>query len=207
MLIDKNAAWVKMLDEAEKTYKVDSALLQAVIMVECRGTGYDRNGRLLIQFEPHWFVKIHNRKNANKLSLKYVNGKYHVYDGKKLVLTNGVELQDEEWEAFNKALKYDAEAAYEATSYGMPQIMGFNHKAAGYSSAEEMFVKFRDGGEEEHIRAFLRFLANTGLMNLLKEMKIADFAYYYNGPAYKRFKYDKRILLFYNNIKAERGEL
>lgn len=206
MLIDKNAAWVKMLEEAEGTYKVDSALLQAVIMVECQGSGYDKNGRLLIQFEPHWFVKLHNRNSDRKLHLKYRRGKYHVYEDNKLILANGVELQDAEWDAFQKALEYDADAAYQSTSYGMPQIMGFNYKAAGYNSPEEMFIKFRDGGEDEHIRAFLRFLANTGLMNLLKEMKISDFAYYYNGPAYKRFQYDKRILLYYNAIKREKEE-
>jgi len=192
---------VPLLGDADKVYGVDINLLAAVIMVESAGSGYDLKGRLLIQFEPHWFVKIHNQRSQDKYTYKLEGNRMLVYHKDKLILSNGVENQDREWEAFNTALKYDEYAAYQSTSYGMPQIMGFNYRLCEYDSAKAMFEAFRDKGEKEHVQAFLRFLNNAGLMKLIRDKEIGQFCYRYNGPAYKQNNYDRKILFYYDLFK------
>jgi hypothetical protein len=154
-----------------KEFGYDVAAIKAVIDVESGGSGFDsRTGKIIIQFEPHIFKRY-----------------------TKVVIDNGVEHQAEEWKAFNQAWKIDPEATMLSTSFGLPQVMGFNHKTAGYKTVGEMVDAFKTG-EEEQVRGMLNFIkSNRKLNSAIKNKDWRTFAYYYNGPKYQINRYDVKL--------------
>jgi hypothetical protein len=135
----------------------------AVQAVEAAGSGFDQvTGLIKIQFEPYYF---------------------RTYTG--IRVANGVEKQAAEWQAFNEAAKINAHAAMMSTSWGLGQIMGFNHKAAGYDTVEKMVDAFKVS-EYNQMLGMLNFICNDA--RLVKAIHAKDwntFARIYNGPGYK----------------------
>ncbi len=167
---------------------VPVARIRAVLKVEAAGSGFDKKGRVLILFEPHVFWRCLPpglRGQAQQRGLAYPKWGTRKYpaDSYPLLL---------------KAIDLHPEAAFKACSYGLPQILGENHKAAGYASAQAMFEVFRDKGEDEHVAAMARFIRSNPQMHAaLKRGDMAAFASRYNGPGYRKNQYDTRL------IKAE----
>ena len=150
--------------------------IKAVVEVESGGRGFDdATGKILIQFEPVWF----KRKSPYTPS-----GKWSV---------NKVDVQAKEWEAFNNAFTHNPEAAMEATSIGLMQVMGFHFKLLGFASVGDMW-DFAKESEANQIRLGLRFIkSNPKMYKALKAGIWWQFAYYYNGEQYKKFKYHTRM--------------
>lgn len=172
--------------------------LKTVILVESTGSGF-QNNKLLIQFEPHVF---HRQLATKKIvsALKFLGGTlYRVIVANKTI-ENKVDIQSKEYEAFEKAISINEDAAYMATSFGMGQIMGFNYKLCGYKSAKEMALDF-EKGEYQQVEAMIQFIkANSKMFNALKASDWAGFAYYYNGVSYKKFSYDTKLADAYKKL-------
>lgn len=160
------------------------AAVKAVIQVEGSGTGYDdKTGKIKIQFEPHWFRKY------DELDGESVGGVWE---------QNKVETQPGEWVAFNNAFAGDPVAAMLATSWGIMQVMGFNHKAVGFDTVNEM-VDFAKASEYNQVLLGVRFIqGNRHLDRAIREHDWKVFAYYYNGPKYAAGKYDIKLHNAYN---------
>lgn len=154
-----------------KEFGIEYKALNAVFLVESSGSGFDRKtGKIKIQFEPYWFQK---------------------YTGKRIA--NGVENQPAEWLAYEAAFKINSNAALLSTSWGLGQVMGFNHKAAGFKDPASMVASFEES-EYNQLRGMLNFIkANPKMLLGLQNKDWATFARYYNGPKYKDFKYDTRM--------------
>lgn len=167
---------------------VGVARVRAVLKVEAAGSGYDKQGRVLILFEPHVFwrcLPARLRGAAQARGLAYPKWGTRRYPA-------------DSYPIFLKAFDFDPEAACKACSYGLPQILGENHEAAGYPTAQAMFEAFRDKGEDEHIAALGRFIRKNPQMHAaLKRGDMAGFASRYNGPGYRKNAYDTRL------VKAE----
>jgi hypothetical protein len=150
---------------------LEPALAKAVVIVEAGNSGFDaRTGKIKIQFEPHVFKR---------------------YTG--LTIENGVELQTAEWKAFEIASKIDHQSAMLSTSWGMGQIMGFNHLAAGYDSVQAMVSEFKLS-EFWQIRGMLTFIqAHKPMLLALKVKDWDGFARLYNGKNYKKYNYASRL--------------
>lgn len=155
------------------------AALKAVIMVEGSGKGFDSStGKILIQFEPHWYRKLDAEDGAS---------------GDGVWQENKVETQPGEWKAFNDAFSKDSDAAMGATSIGMMQVMGFHWKALGFASVGEMW-DYAKQSEANQVEIGVRFINKSAkLSKALKDKDWATFAYYYNGPKYKVNNYDVRL--------------
>lgn len=102
-----------------------------------------------------------------------------------------------EYKRFWEAAQLNAEAAFKATSWGMFQIMGFNHKLAGYDSAQAMVESFKQG-ESFQLDAFMTFISSVKhkgklLIQWLREKNWAMFAEGYNGAGYAANKYDTKL--------------
>lgn len=144
------------------------AQLKAFIEVESGGRGFDqKTGKILIQFEPVWF----------KRQAPYApSGAWSV---------NGVEVQSKEWPAFNDAFAKNPTAAMEATSIGLPQILGLHWKRLGYSSVGAMWDDFKRG-EYQQVLALVRFIkTDARLYAALKACDWHTVATIYNGDKYK----------------------
>lgn len=147
---------------------IELAMLQAFISVESGGRGFDlKTGRILIQFEPHWF----KRKSPYAPS-----GEWSV---------NKVDVQSREWEAFNDAFRKDPDAAMESTSIGLPQIMGFHWKRLGYDSVGAMWDDFKESTQNQ-IAALITFIeTDRRLKQAMIDKDWHQIASLYNGSGYK----------------------
>jgi len=178
--------------KAATTLGVDVASIKAVASVESSGSGFLSNGKPKILFEGHWFSKLTKRKYDKThptISYKRWTRKYYKKEGV------------EEYGRYNSAKALDVTAAMKSASWGKFQIMGFNHKAAGYSTVED-FVKDMHKSEGHHLLAFVQFLKSEKLDVPLKSKSWAAFAKGYNGPEYAKNKYDIRLKQAYKAFSA-----
>lgn len=146
---------------------IEIAVLQAFISVESGGRGFDKaTGKILIQFEPHWF----------KRKAPYApSGAWSV---------NKVDVQSKEWIAFNDAFRKDPNAAMESTSIGLPQIMGFHWKRLGYDSVGAMWDDFKESIINQ-IAALIVFIeTDRRLKQAILDKDWHKIAMIYNGSGY-----------------------
>jgi hypothetical protein len=167
------------------------AELKAFIMVESSGTGFDKLGNLMIQFEPHVFAKwleIFDVEHTLTKSVRDGRTTYKIIACIKgtmepIELTNGVEVQSKELAAYDVALKIDERAAKLSTSWGLPQILGEGYDLAGYASAQAMIDDFREN-EVNQVRAMCTFLDKKGIRKYLQNGDWYNVARLYNGAGF-----------------------
>ncbi|MEB3025818.1 N-acetylmuramidase family protein, partial [Parvimonas sp. M13] len=90
-----------------------------------------------------------------------------------------------EYRRLHEAMLLDELAALKSASWGMFQIMGFNHQLAGYSLVTDFVVAMKKS-EANHLAAFLSFITNSSyqgskLIDLLRKNDFNGFAGGYNG--------------------------
>lgn len=129
--------------------KIPLARLLAIIEVESSGSGFGKDGRLLLQFEPNVFSR------RSGVPLDKLNK--WTWD------ENKVDVQSKEWLAFEDASKLNPTIAMESTSWGLPQIMGFNFKLAGYSDVKSMVEAFKVS-EYNQVKGLLNFINSNGAL-------------------------------------------
>lgn len=100
------------------------------------------------------------------------------------------------------AVALDRDCALKSASWGMFQIMGFNHVAAGFAELQD-FITAMHAGEPEQLMAFLSFLKKDKggrMIPAIREHRWADFARDYNGPGYAANQYDKKLKEAYEDF-------
>ena len=160
--------------------------LHAVMDVEARGTGFDSQGRVIMLYEPHIFnreVDPSLRADAVAQGLAYTKWGAKPYPKSSYPI-------------FERAIGMDRDAGFRSASWGFGQIMGFNCKLAGYTSAEAMVAAFADD-EETHLQAMVRFIKNAGLDDELRRHDWDGFARGYNGASYAKHGYHTRLAARY----------
>jgi hypothetical protein len=160
--------------------------LHAVIDVESAGGGFDSKGRVKMLFEPHVFyrcVPATKRSRAVTDGLAYPKWKPGAYP-------------IDSYPKFLRACAIDETAAVKACSWGLGQILGENHKAAGYATPQAMVAAFADD-EDAHLEAMVRFIIASGLDDNLRDHDWAGFAKGYNGPGYAKHGYHTRLAAAY----------
>lgn len=134
-------------------------VLRAVWEVESSGKPFRADGSLERRFEPHKLAKPDGTyKTSAKLS------------------TSARELK------FARAFAVDPNDTLRATSWGGPQIMGFNHSAAGFGSVVEMVEAMADD-EGAQLRGFVALIKSWGLAASIRAHDWRTFAARYNGNA------------------------
>jgi len=130
-------------------------------------------------------------------------------------------LMSGEYARLEKARKIHFEAANRSASWGMFQIMGFNHQDAGYQTVVGMIEDYKTG-EKAQLDSFCRFVKKQNLDICLKESAIdlpfhitrkngvveevdrwEYFAYRYNGAGYEANGYHTKLKAAYE--KAKKG--
>lgn len=145
---------------------VEPAALHAVVMVESAGRAFERDGETpLGRFEPHHVPAW----------LRARIGLPEEWTWRDSLRMSARQRRD----AYAAALAIAPELTHRATSYGIPQMMGFNHALVGYDSASAMFDAFRDVGAQ--IEAMARFIERRGARAALSGRDWVAFAVAYNG--------------------------
>ena len=157
----------------------------AVYDVESNGRGFGPDGLPIILFERHWFGRLTSgRFSAAHPDIS--NPKAGGYPG----------TQAERWNQLCRAAALDPNAALQSASYGLFQIMGFNHAAVGQSTPWA-FAREMAAGEGAHLQAFAAFIKSKGLVDELRDKRWAAFARAYNGPNYAINSYDTKLAAAY----------
>ena len=149
-------------------FKLLPASLGAFIEIESGGSGFAKDtGKILIQFEPHWF----------KRKVPYApSGAWSV---------NKVDVQSKEWIAFNNAFSINPTGAMESTSIVLGQIMGFHFKRLGFKSVDE-FWDFNKKSLRNQVWCIAKFIAtDSNLLTAIKVLNWHKVAVLYNGAGYK----------------------
>lgn len=125
---------------AAERLRCDPATIKAVWQVESAGRPFRRDGTLERRYEPHHMPGsgVTNWRQSLRMS-----------------------SADRE-RAFMDAYRRDPEAALRATSWGGPQIMGFNAPSSGYPSADAMVRAMADS-EAAQLAAFVALAEAWGM--------------------------------------------
>ena len=156
--------------------------IHAFLDVETRGAGFDSKGRIKMLFEPHIFYR-EIRPDARARAVE---------DGLAYKKWGTKRYPRDSYPRLKMAMAHDPEAALRSCSWGLGQIMGFNHKLAGYPSAADMVEAFRRG-EKEQLRGAINFIEANALDDDLREHDWHGFARGYNGPGYRKNGYAKKL--------------
>lgn len=172
------------------------ATIKAVAQVESNGNGFLPNGDVTILFEPHIFWKELKKRGISPADYQSGNEDilYPIWG------TRPYGKASEQHARLDRASKIRRDAALASTSWGKFQIMGFNWHLCGFQTIED-FVSAMKKNEDEHLRAFTRFILNRHLNDELRSKAWAQFAYQYNGSAFSKNKYDVKLEQAYNALK------
>lgn len=161
----------------------------AVLTVETRGFGFLEDRRPQILFERHIFHRLtdgrHDGGNADISHSRpggYVSGAG-------------------EYTRLDKAMGLDRSAALQSASWGIGQVMGFNHAAAGHGSVEEMVAAMVED-EDNQLMAMAGFIKSNNLSGALQRLNWVSFARGYNGSDFKRNEYDTRLAAAHAKYKT-----
>lgn len=95
------------------------------------------------------------------------------------------------------AAELDRAAALKAASWGLFQIMGENHGRAGHKTLQS-FINAAYRSADDHLAMFANFIrSDARLLTAIQRHDWTKFARYYNGPQFKRNRYDDKLAAEY----------
>jgi hypothetical protein len=158
--------------------------IHAVLEVESRGSGFDRQDRPAMLFEPHLFHRELEKQpqllaRAVREKLAYAKWRPGTYP-------------NDSYPRLIAAMAIDETAALRSASWGLGQILGSNFAAAGFTSPQAMVRAFMDD-EETHLSAMVNFIKTNRLDDELRAHNWSGFARGYNGPQYAKHGYHTRL--------------
>ncbi len=174
-------------EQAAARIGCEVAAIKAVTSVESRGSGFDPEGFPITLFEGHWFHKLtKGAYSASHPTLSYPKWTRQFY---------GKSWQQEK-ARLQQAIELDRTAGMLSASWGMFQIMGFNHKLCGFADVQS-FVNAMCESEGKQLDAFVTFILGANLASALISKNWAAFAKTYNGPEYAKNAYDVKLQAAY----------
>ncbi len=170
------------------------AAVRAVLTVESAGKGFSPDGRPIIRNEPH----ILYRELSGALRDRAVAEGLAAAKAGMVAVSSG---QAARYAWLGQASLIDETAALRSCSWGMAQIMGFNHEACGFDTVQD-FVAAMRRSEGAQLYAMARFMVSQGLQKHLAAKNWAGFAKGYNGAGYRANKYDEKLAAAYDKRPA-----
>jgi hypothetical protein len=177
------------LAQVVDTLDTGQAELWAVLTVETAGCGYTRDRQPRILFERHKFSQA-------------TGGRFDVdYPDISNPVAGGYGSLDAQYDRLQRAIALNRAAALDSASWGIGQIMGYNAPAAGYASSKDMVAAMM-ASEANQLLAMAHFLQDKALVAPLRRHDWAAFARGYNGAAYAKNQYDKRLNAAFHKYTA-----
>jgi len=171
------------------------AALKAVIAVESRDEGFGADGRPIILNEPHIFWRElgagGKRNKAVKAGLAYRKWGTKPYP----------KTQASRYRWLEKAMAIEERAALRSCSWGLGQVMGFNHGLCGFTDVQS-FVRAMLISEGAQLYAMARFIVSNDLHDNLRERDWSGFARGYNGSGFAKHGYHTKLKNAYEDRPA-----
>ena len=152
--------------QAAERIGCDVAAIRAVWEVEAGGRHFLADGSVIRRFEPHHFP----RAEWPRIGFTVRKG--------EAPWRASMRLSDEDM--FQEAAVLDPDAAMRASSWGAPQIMGFNHSDAGFESPRAM-VEHMAVSAAHQLGAFVQLVEAWGIAGAISAHDWTAFARRYNG--------------------------
>lgn len=200
------------ISPAAQRLGIDPYFLQAVVMQEANGKGFSEEGKATINFERHWFSKL----TAGQYDQKYRSISNPVFRMPKRNEDHPYNAtQSERWGILLFAASLDFEAALQATSFGLFQVMGFNYVKCGCDSVMQ-FVEAMHVSEQRQFQMFLTFIKEYDCLEPLQKADPLAFAIRYNtgknwrvrsnylNPSSDAKRYATQLRVKYDNLKPRR---
>ncbi len=173
---------------AAATLKVEVAAIRAVATVESGGRhGFAADGRPIVRYELHQFHEKtggHYGRSDGPYNLTHPHLSQPTLE-KGNPYHNG--KQSNEWSMiFGAMILRDAKRirrfteAWKSTSWGMFQVMGFNHTVVGWTDITS-FVTSMMQSEDQQMKAFIGYCRANHLISYIQNHNWTDFAMGYNG--------------------------
>ncbi|MEM9043528.1 MAG: N-acetylmuramidase domain-containing protein [Pseudomonadota bacterium] len=180
-------------ERAARMIDAEPAAVRAIFEVEAAGRFFNPDGSVPRRFEPHHFPREH------WAALGFFPKKGQAPWRASLALSTSKRRA-----MYEKAKSIDPELARRASSWGAPQIMGFNHEDAGFLSASEMVERFHDPAMQ--IKGFVNLVASWGLDSAIRSHDWYAFALRYNGNG-KAADYAGKIEAAYRRASGKRSRV
>lgn len=183
-----SAEVVQAVKAAAAEIGVEPAVLLAVAEVESGGRAFVQVGgrrEPMIRFEGHYFdrrLSPRNRMAARRAGLAHPQAGRIANPG----------TQAARWRLLERAAAIDRKAAYEATSWGLGQVMGAHWSWLGFADVEALVAEARSGAAGQ-ARLTARYIDRAGLQAAVRARDWAAFARGYNGPLYASSGYHRKI--------------
>ena len=168
-------------DQAAALIGAHAEALWSVMAVETSGCGYLPDRRPKILFERHYFHRL-------------TNGAYDSIDPDVSAPSSGGYGASgaHQYVRLAAAIQLDRTAALQSASWGLGQIMGANHAAAGFEDVEAMVAAFVSS-EDGQLLGMANFVAGSALKQAMTDVDWTTFARLYNGPNYAANNYDGHL--------------
>jgi hypothetical protein len=186
-----------LISDKAREFAIEPAVLKAIVEVESSGKGFYNDlkdihsfGKCKVRFEPDYFVKF-----TGKVPF-FIPKSISVLQAKKMPEFTGRH-------AYEKALLHSPASAIKSTSFGLGQIMGFNHQRAGYTSLVE-FSEAMENSEYEQLNSLINFVVTDAkLLNAAQRKDFVQVARIYNGANYAERAYDKKLISAYQALSRK----
>ncbi len=177
-------------EKVAKELDIPVAAIRAVVEIEAgpRASGFNPDHTPIINFDITMFRQAARRRNININSYR----RSHPVVFAPLNRRRFGSTQAAQYARLDSAMTIDTVAALEGTFWGMFQIGGFNWKICGYHGVRD-FVNVMCESELAQLEIFARYIRARGLDKYIRARNWAAFSLRYNGPGYKRMKYDTRM--------------
>lgn len=172
----------------------EPAVIDAILQTETNADAFDPSRRLIIRPEFHKIATCPYIDPAHKkAALKIPQPKLPAYE------RDPVHAGSVAWQYVDRlAAECGEEAAFWITSFGSPQIMGFNAPMCGYDSPSAMVRDFADS-EDAQLFAMGKFIVAAGLKEACRLRKWKAIARSYNGKDYAKNAYDSKLAFAYEH--------
>ena len=186
---------IEQIQQQAEKLGIETAALQAIHEVECRGSGFNPDNTPVILFERH---VMRQRLIANKRDFDL-----------RIMLIERPDLCNKSSGAYGlysaqhgrlaAAAEYHRESALESCSWGIGQVMGYHWQSLGYISLQA-FINAMYKDEASQLDAMCRYITVNNLVNTLKSKDWKAFALGYNGKAYAKNNYDIKLANAYKKF-------
>lgn len=165
--------------------------IHAILDVESSGSGFDTQGRPKALYEPHLAFRFSTGGVRDQLiaaGLAYPRWGEQRYPKDSYARILIAQLINET-------------VALKATSWGLGQILGSNHKAAGYDTPQAMVLEFCDS-EAAQLEGVVNFIKANGLEDEVQRHDWKGLAHGYNGPGYEKNAYHTKLSAAFRKWQA-----
>lgn len=178
--------------EAAESLGCDVPALKAVLEVEAAGSGFRRSGWPTLKPEPHVF----SRETGGAFDASHPQVSRASFAAARSLWSRNPEALFRDMNTLN------AEAAMRSTSWGLGQVMGFNHALAGCESVQQLVKEARES-EAKQLGHMTSFIRSTRLDGHLRAHDWARFARGYNGASFRVNDYDGKLARAYRRHAGE----